>query len=606
MEPYQELRTNCDGPYVYEPLPSNEHFRYLALEPGSGDELLRCSLHTCEIGKATFEALSYVWGSETRNRRIYCDGYTIDITENLCEALQRLRNPTDVRELWADSICINQENLEEKSQQVAIMGQIYSRASRVLIYLGPDPAGHGPKVAALLTDVGGFLQDEMTKMEQVDWNAFPSWQYYANHPLLKDERWRSVRGLLEQQWFERGWVVREAGLARQGLIVWGNSRISWQTFMRTATWIWGKLESLPGLPMGYVYRRLCGHMEAYMDRHNSTLRVLISQSNWTPSTLLDYLGAGRSLHFKDRRDNIYAFLDLAVKPTVGFRTSPDYTKPQDEVFKMFAIQYLSATGDQTMLSYVVHDTKSLQSKLPTWVPRWNALEPGLNDEFCHAFTVRSRKAEIPMKLEVHYESFLKIRGTPLDAVGFASQTLYESATTPELILQLWQKVQVALPRWKTAVSNRFYEFVETLSWDGFINLDEKELQHYMEAYAQGLNSDEVVSLEDFNYVQPFIASRSNAKRFMITESGSFGLVPAIAQEGDIIVRLYGSRSLPKDLVYLLRATEKSFQYRFIGPAYLHYNNRTPNDEYAEQAETTHRHCDDAGESIAAEQDIYLC
>jgi hypothetical protein len=38
--------------------------------------------------------------------------------------------------LWVDALCINQANLGEKNHQVALMAQIYSRADKVLVYLG--------------------------------------------------------------------------------------------------------------------------------------------------------------------------------------------------------------------------------------------------------------------------------------------------------------------------------------------------------------------------------------------------------------------------------------------------------------------------------------
>lgn len=39
---------------------------------------------------------------------------------------------------WVDAICINQEDLEERSAQVQIMPQIYSKASCVIVWLGDD------------------------------------------------------------------------------------------------------------------------------------------------------------------------------------------------------------------------------------------------------------------------------------------------------------------------------------------------------------------------------------------------------------------------------------------------------------------------------------
>lgn len=38
--------------------------------------------------------------------------------------------------LWADAICIDQGNLDERKRQVGLMDYIYTRASTVLIWLG--------------------------------------------------------------------------------------------------------------------------------------------------------------------------------------------------------------------------------------------------------------------------------------------------------------------------------------------------------------------------------------------------------------------------------------------------------------------------------------
>lgn len=38
--------------------------------------------------------------------------------------------------MWADAVCINQKDLEERSHQVALMGDIYSGAGEIFIWLG--------------------------------------------------------------------------------------------------------------------------------------------------------------------------------------------------------------------------------------------------------------------------------------------------------------------------------------------------------------------------------------------------------------------------------------------------------------------------------------
>lgn len=195
--------------YAYDPLPSRRHIRYLILEPGQGEEPLQCSLHTSQLDHMPyFEAISYVWGSSDRFIPILCDGRLVYITRNLQDVLRQVRRPQERRTLWADSICINQQDNVEKGFTVAMMGQLYSVADRVLICLGSnDVAESSRQVAALITDVDDRLQNELEKF-QGTWNTFPPFD--VNDPICSDERWLSLRELIEEPWFERGWTVQEA------------------------------------------------------------------------------------------------------------------------------------------------------------------------------------------------------------------------------------------------------------------------------------------------------------------------------------------------------------------------------------------------------------
>lgn len=50
----------------------------------------------------------------------------------------RTENYDDSSLLWVDTLCINQTDLQERSHQVNMMGKIYSKADRVLIWLGEE------------------------------------------------------------------------------------------------------------------------------------------------------------------------------------------------------------------------------------------------------------------------------------------------------------------------------------------------------------------------------------------------------------------------------------------------------------------------------------
>ena len=78
------------------------------------------------------------WGDYVRNE-IHNSG-SLSVTQNLAEALRHLRKEDDFRALWVDAICVNQQDLTERSQQVRRMADIYRSARQVLVWLGPGSA----------------------------------------------------------------------------------------------------------------------------------------------------------------------------------------------------------------------------------------------------------------------------------------------------------------------------------------------------------------------------------------------------------------------------------------------------------------------------------
>jgi len=84
-----------------------------------------------------FYALSYVWGDPTKCHEIWIDGKRLAITQNLYLALRSMQSgDTGTLHVWADAICINQEENSEKSAQIQLMREIYNSASEVRVWLG--------------------------------------------------------------------------------------------------------------------------------------------------------------------------------------------------------------------------------------------------------------------------------------------------------------------------------------------------------------------------------------------------------------------------------------------------------------------------------------
>lgn len=114
--------------------------RLLSLAPGESDDDLIITLQTASLkdGWAAYVALSYAWGTETSPNKVLVNGHRMFIPENLDSGLRHLRQSNFFYTIWIDAFCINQSDLKERSSHVQLMGEIYSLASDVLVWLGPE------------------------------------------------------------------------------------------------------------------------------------------------------------------------------------------------------------------------------------------------------------------------------------------------------------------------------------------------------------------------------------------------------------------------------------------------------------------------------------
>jgi len=125
--------------YLHKPLQTPDSIRVLELLSGNSGSALSCRIH--EIHRTNsdvdFEAISYVWGSPIPACYIHEveSNSMLSITESLYLALRALRYPDRSRIVWADAVCINQSDNDEKSNQVQNMGSVYATASMVIVWL---------------------------------------------------------------------------------------------------------------------------------------------------------------------------------------------------------------------------------------------------------------------------------------------------------------------------------------------------------------------------------------------------------------------------------------------------------------------------------------
>ncbi|KAJ9129705.1 hypothetical protein NKR19_g10226 [Coniochaeta hoffmannii] len=125
-------------PRLYnEPL-GKRQIRLLSIDRSDpASQTISCRLTTYNLDDAPpYHALSYVWGDPTVTSSVTINGISVEKPTNLVAALHRLRQ-LDEADYWIDAICIDQQNNGEKSNQVRLMAEIFSKAVETTAWLGP-------------------------------------------------------------------------------------------------------------------------------------------------------------------------------------------------------------------------------------------------------------------------------------------------------------------------------------------------------------------------------------------------------------------------------------------------------------------------------------
>lgn len=138
----------CSAAYRHAPLnPSKAHDMRLARSlPSQADSEIALTLANVSLDevKVTYDAISYMWGSQQPLHQVIVDGQSLALRGNIYAFLRHCtRSDLQVTHLWIDSVCIDQDNTSDKNAQVGLMGKIFGKAKRVFIWLGePSETGY--------------------------------------------------------------------------------------------------------------------------------------------------------------------------------------------------------------------------------------------------------------------------------------------------------------------------------------------------------------------------------------------------------------------------------------------------------------------------------
>ncbi|KAH8691009.1 heterokaryon incompatibility protein-domain-containing protein [Phaeosphaeriaceae sp. PMI808] len=200
--------------FAYSHTLQGRSIRLLKVIPGSQLSTLAIELVEKKLDETEFEALSYTL--------IECNGKWLHVGANLHAALHERRHRRSATLLWADQICINQDDIEEKTCQVRLMSTIYARADRVIIWLGkqePEDSDGLKLMEDLYKKCHGEQYDAGAGI--YDFHGFDCESRGVPNPLF-NPTWVALFKILGNPWFGRVWVIQEL-LRAQKSVVWKGS-----------------------------------------------------------------------------------------------------------------------------------------------------------------------------------------------------------------------------------------------------------------------------------------------------------------------------------------------------------------------------------------------
>lgn len=413
---------NIEAEKIYTNLKSKDQFRLLEILPGAEDTILQCRLHICSLpaNHNAYEALSYCWNADWYSHNwtkgpieypiIECNGFEMAIGLNLHLALCRLRRRDTSRVVWADAICINQDDAEERGQQVSLMGEIFRNAFGVLVWLGVDREYNGRelrdpregRVATALSAICSVVETWAAETGRTDIKR-PHYRiqgldedFYGDGTLsLESQGGYKSLALYYKRWFKRLWVVQEIALARQATVICDKGEISWQWIGLAAAIIrtnWNRII----VPRSTDRQVPVGVMNAYF-----MYRISRSQSYFEPLrfSFCELLTLTRQFGCQEERDKIFGLLGLTTTDGINVLITPDYTSSLEDIYRHVATVMRASTNPKGFLSHVHHvdifdedgsmdeEHYSWEHGLPpkkepagtipepSWYPRWHIRGP---------------------------------------------------------------------------------------------------------------------------------------------------------------------------------------------------------------------------------------
>jgi hypothetical protein len=577
--------------FSYYPLQGND-IRCIKVRPLENVEgRVECTLVQAPIEELHYTSLSYSWGAQQIHETVYLDGTPIEVTTNLAAFLRQMakdlledsKSATSSAHFWIDALCIDQANMSERNAQVKRMGDIYSAADGVLVWLGPAGEHSDAGVERIRTIAHNF--DKLGKVLQVYVSlekSVAAMRLYEE--IIQEEDPTARKGLAEvytRPWWQRIWILQEAALAKTLHFLCGSATFSFEELYRSVVPIFlmsvedAELLYRPWVTETAVVKCLgvtnlrTDYIDDYGDKDDHTM-------------LQRLLSTYSSAQATDPRDKVYGILGIQSDFKPG-EIQPDYRSPPERLYMSVVKAHLFKYDTLSILaqsSRYVSDDQETRLTTPSWVPDWSTTERREEPLLpWRSYSINKKKfipyhASNDMPLSSHPWSLnedageLKLCGAILDSIKtlaaekLASTSPDDLRRTARLSLDLCKDLP---PIYELTGEETSMAFRRAMAADFSPPSTVKKGR----GFAVVLQDDPPMTLPDAVTSIPLPAFTD--WRIAVTERGWVCLVPWCAQIGDKVAVLIGGPT-----PYLLRSRQieggnedQQGGYTLVGETYVH-------------------------------------
>ncbi|KAH6997553.1 heterokaryon incompatibility protein-domain-containing protein [Ilyonectria sp. MPI-CAGE-AT-0026] len=336
-----------------------------------------------------YAALSYVWGDVNNALQVRINGEPFLIGHNLCAALEQLQRRRVDSWLWADSISINQSDLEEKSWQIDQMHSIFAQADVVYMWLGP---GNAEKVERYITARPPSRHSDAYDLVDGSKLAVFFFDLLQESGLMSTASQSGplesgIINLIHREYWYRVWIILEVTVAKDALIMCGEKGATLDVFDAA-------INAITHCRAGYCdsrpeYRLFRRNISRGLWRNTRPIWTRQKRLRHEPVFLADILvlhghQAKRPFYTAtDPRDIVFALLGV-ITDGEKMGVTADYTKSFVDIFSAVT-RALIRDGDAGSEAY--HLDRCMprvdnQDGLPRWVPDWRKVgRAGLRPSF---------------------------------------------------------------------------------------------------------------------------------------------------------------------------------------------------------------------------------